>query len=115
MNAGELDNKISILTLASEVSGTETVYTWSVMSQVWAKAETPESYSAFSRIGEGERTAKFTIRKTTLALTNAILWGDKHCFITHIAEVDRMFYEITAALIERKHVRILLIAMRLMH
>ncbi len=102
MNAGELDNKISILTLTSEESGTDTVYTWSVSSRVWAKIETPEGYTTFSRLGKGERTVKFTIRKTPLDLTNAILWGDKHCFITHVAEVGRMFYEITTALVEPK-------------
>ncbi len=102
VNAGELHEKIEIMNLSSSQINTNTVYVWSVAAEVWAKSELVERTNAFSRVGKGVKTVKFTIRKRALNLQDAIRWQGKFCFLTAISEIEHMYYEVTAALIEPK-------------
>jgi hypothetical protein len=97
MNPGERKDKISILTLKQ----TENTYSWDVLSNPWAKAERLSGNNLFSKVGIGAKSVKFTIRENKiLTLHNAFRWQGKHCFLTDIVGVGRMYYEVTAALIE---------------
>ena len=69
---------------------------------MWAKAEPQTGKNLFSAVGIGTKSVKFTIWKQDLTLHNAFRWRGKHCFLTDITEVDCLFYEVTAALIEPK-------------
>jgi hypothetical protein len=96
MNPGEFNEKISVLALTS----TDNTYTWSRNADIFGKAERQNGSNIFSAVGLGEKSVKFTIRKRPLTLHNALRWGGKHCFLTDIVEINRMYYEVTAALIE---------------
>lgn len=96
-NPGELDKRISVLSIVHD----ENTYTWEESIKLWAKVEQLAGTNLFSRVGLGAKSIKFTIRKNKdLTLHNAFLWQGKHCFLTDINEIDRVLYEVTAALIE---------------
>lgn len=97
MNPGELKEKISVLSINSS----ENAYTWGTSSSIWAKAEQLSGNNIFSKVGLGAKSIKFTIRKKSdLTLHNAFAWNGKHCFLTDIKEIDRAYYEVSAALVE---------------
>jgi hypothetical protein len=99
MNSGELKDRIEVLAL-SKVDNT---YCWITVLGVWAKTERLKNTNIFSKVGIGAKSVQFTIRKRELTLHNALRWKGKHCFLTDIVETaDRMYYEVTAALIEPK-------------
>jgi hypothetical protein len=99
MNPGELNNKISVMS----VKLTGKTYYWEQTSGIWAKVEQLKGNNLFSQVGIGVKSIQFTIRKNSaLSLHNAFQWQGKHCFLTNINEVDRGFYEVTAALIDPK-------------
>lgn len=97
MNIGEFNEKISIL----ELSQTKNTFSWDKCANVWAKAEHLKGTNIFSKVGLGAKSVKFNIRKrSNFTLFNALRWKDKHCFITDIIEIDRMYYEVIAAIVE---------------
>lgn len=97
LNPGELNERISILS----INQAENTYTWEPTSESWAKIEQLTGNNLFSKVGLGAKSVKITARKKCgLTLHNAFLWKGKHCFLTDICEIDRAYYEITAALIE---------------
>jgi head-tail adaptor len=99
MNSGELTDRISLL----ELKRYENTYTWEPLAALWAKSERLTGNNLFSKVGLGAKSIKFTIRKwNDLTLHNAFKWNGKHCFLTDIHEIDRMYYEVTAALVEPK-------------
>lgn len=98
MNAGEFNRRIDILTLANAGD----VYSWGVSDTIWTNIEELDKINLFSKVGIGVKSAKFTIRKRALTLHNAFKWQGRHYFLTDIKEIDRMFYEVTAAQIEPK-------------
>lgn len=99
MNVGEFKDKISILALTQN----ENIYSWEPAASIWAKAEDLKGTNLFSKVGLGAKSVKFTIRKrSNFDLHKAIQWKDKHCFLTDIIEINRMYFEVTAALVEPK-------------
>lgn len=97
INPGEFNNKISVLKLKQS----DNVFSWEQVSNLFAKVEQSSSNNLFSRVGIGAKSIKFTIRrKRDLTLHDAFCWRGKHCFLTDIVDIDRMYYEVTAALIE---------------
>lgn len=94
----ELDERVNLL----EIQNTDTVYSWASKKTIWAKAEPQTSKNLFSSVGMGVKSVKFTVWKQNLTLHNAFRWRGKHCFLTDITEIDRLYYEVTAALIEPK-------------
>lgn len=100
MNPGELHERFSVLS----INKSGNVYTWSVDATAWAKVEVTTKNNLFSRVGIGAKSVNFVIRKRSLTLHNAFYWNGKHCFLTDIIEnEDRMYYEVTAALIEPRN------------
>ena len=84
--------------LALEKTGD--TYAWVSVRDTWAKAEKQNKANLFSKVGIGVQSVLFTLRKQDLTLHNAFCWDGKHCFLTDIKEIDRMYYEVMAALIE---------------
>lgn len=93
---GQCKDLISVLRL--EQSGES--WEWREAARTWAKAERQTKTNLFSRVGLGQKSIRFTMRKRSLFLHDAIRWQGKHCFLTEIKEIDRMYWEVTAALIE---------------
>ena len=102
INPGEMKDKITILSLSSTSAGSHTDFAWNTSIYVWSKAESLEKRNFFSSVGMGVKSIKFSMRKCNLSLHNALLWGVRHCFTTNIVEIDRKYFEVTAALIEPK-------------
>lgn len=98
IDPGEMIKQVSVL----ELRQTGTDYTWEESASAWAKAEPQDKKNLFSTVGIGVKSVKFTIWKRDLTLHNAFRWQGKHCFLTDITEIDRMYYEVAAALIEPK-------------
>lgn len=96
MNVGQMKERITILELQQK----EAAYNWEPVTKVWAEAEKQSKTNIFSKIGVGVQTVVFRMRRRELNLHNAIRWRGRHCFLTDILEVDRMYLEVTAALIE---------------
>lgn len=98
INPGEFDEKIKILALSRK----DNTFQWNETSSMWAKAE-PFNYDRpFSYRRSKVKSVKFTMRKCALTLNNAILWKGKHCFLTDITEIDRMYFEVIAVMLEPK-------------
>ena len=102
INPGEMKDKIIILTLNSTSVDSQTSFAWNSGISVWSKTESLEKRNFFSSVGMGVKSIKFSMRKCNLSLHNALLWGERHCFITNIVEIDRKYFEVTVALIEPK-------------
>ena len=73
---------------------------WQEAGHIWVKAEPQSKTNLFSKVGLGQKSIRFTMRKRPLTLHDAIRWQGKHCFLTDIKEIDRMYLEVTAALID---------------
>lgn len=96
--AGELNQPVSVLSLTLA----NAIYSWAEIHQTWAKTELQAGKNLFSQVGDGAKSVKFTVRKQNLTLYNAFQWHDNFCFLTDITEIDHMYYEVTAAMIEPK-------------
>ena len=91
----DLDQQISIL----ELQKADTVYRWADSKTVWCKAE-QTGKNLFSTVGIGAKSVKFTVWKQSITLYNAFRWHGRFCFLTDLTEIDRMYYEIMAAMVE---------------
>lgn len=93
-----LDQRVSLLALQEA----NTVYNWNEQKIIWAKAEPQAGKNLYSTVGIGVKSVKFTVWKQDVTLHNAFRWNGNFCFLTDITEIDRMYYEIMAAMIEPK-------------
>lgn len=96
MQAGMFDSPAVILRLDQKGDTCE----WQEAGHIWTKAEPQSKTNLFSKVGLGQKSIRFTMRKRELTLHDAIRWQGKHCFLTDIKELDRMYLEVTAALID---------------
>lgn len=97
-NPGQMDQKISVL----ELQSAGIAYDWVEKRVTCASAEKLDKTNLFSQVGIGVKSVKFTMRKQVLSLFNAFRWQGGFCFLTDIVEINRMYYEVTAARIEPK-------------
>lgn len=96
MNAGKLDQLVRILELGAVEGG----FAWAERRKAWAHAELTDRTNIFSSVGLGARTAVFTIRRQSVDLSCAILWGEQHCFLTAITPTpDKVHLTVTAAMV----------------
>lgn len=93
---GQLKDKIDIVSIFVEAND----YSWNIKRSVWARVEPTTKRNIFSEQGFSAKLINILVRKCDVTLHNAIRWNQKHCIITDIIEKDRMYYEISAALIE---------------
>ncbi len=97
-NPGQLDQRVNVL----ELQQTGITYSWAEKRTTYASAEIQNKTNLFSQVGIGVKSVKFTMRKQDLSLFNAFRWQEAFYFLTDINEIDRMYYEVTAARIEPK-------------
>lgn len=97
-NPGDLKEDVDVLNLQKS----DTSYSWVQKAKIRAKAESMTSKNLFSQVGIGVKSVKFTLRKRDLTLHNAFRWNGKFCFLTDITEINRLYYEVTAAMVEPK-------------
>lgn len=93
---GELKERIWVLELKQK----DSTYFWNPTVKIWAKVQLQDKTNLFSRVGVGVRTVEFVVRRRPLTLHDAIRWGGKHCVLTAIEPIDRLYMRLTAALIE---------------
>ena len=93
---GQCKDPVSVLRLEQKGNDWE----WKEAAHTWAKAERQAKTNLFSRVGDGAEVGSIHHAETLPFLHDAIRWQGKHCFLTEIKEIDRMYLEITAALIE---------------
>lgn len=93
---GEFKDRVSILVYEQ----TETGWAWKETAQAWAKVEPQANLNVFSKIGEGRKAVKITLRKRDLTMHHALRWNGRHCFISDIVELDQRFLKLSAAFIE---------------
>jgi hypothetical protein len=98
MNSGDLNEKIKILTL----SKVDDIYQWIDTASIWAKAEMYFNMKPEIKKRQQIKPVKFIIRKHEISLENAILWNNEYCFITNIIDIDRLYQEVTAVVLEPK-------------
>lgn len=96
IDPGSLNEPISIL----ELQKNDTEYSWNAIATAWAKSEQQKEKNIFSAVGISVKSVKFILWKQNFTLINAFRWKGKFCFLTNIEDVDCLFYEVTAALIE---------------
>ena len=94
MNAGDLNERLIIQRINYNP---DCVY-WRVQDRIWGRAEHKIRRNLFSNVGIGAQTIEFTIRNTDISLHDSIGWGDKHCFITDISKIGRLYLKLTAAI-----------------
>jgi hypothetical protein len=95
---GEMNEQVTILGLQK----VDSAYSWADQAQIWAKAEAEATKNLFSEVGNGAKSVKFTVWKQGFTLHNAFRWRGNFCFLTDITEIDHVYYEVTAAMIEPK-------------
>lgn len=93
---GELKERIWVLELKQK----DSTYFWNPTVKIWAKVQLQDKTNLFSRVGVGVRTVEFVVRRRPLTLHDAIRWGGKHCVLTAIEPIDRLYMRLTAAVIE---------------
>ncbi len=96
MQAGTFDTPAAVLHLDQQ----DDTYQWQESGCILVKAEPQSKTNLFSKVGLGQKSIRFTMRKRPLTLHDAIQWQGKHCFLTDIREIDRMYLEVTTALID---------------
>lgn len=97
MNSGELVDKLTVQFIQNE----DNTYSWKKSVDIWGKAEFLKGINLFSKVGIGVKSIKFSMRrKDDLTLHNSLKWQGRHCFITDIIPIGRLYHEVTAALIE---------------
>ena len=81
---GQCKDPVSVLRLEQKGNDWE----WKEAAHTWAKAERQAKTNLFSRVGMGQKSVRFTMRKRSLSLHDAIRWQGKHCFLTEIKEIE---------------------------
>ena len=95
VDAGKMNESVSVLKLDTVQDG----YQWKTNYNLWAKAEVTDKTNLFSRIGLGEKTVIFTVRRCDISLHDGVKWKGKHCFVTDIQQIDRRYLKITTAMV----------------
>lgn len=96
MNPGELNERVQILTLKTEAG---TMH-WEVFKNIWAKVEITGKTNYFSKVGIGVLSVKFTMRRQSLSLYDALCFRGRHYFITGITPISNLHMEVETAKIE---------------
>ena len=96
IDAGKLKEAVEVMELREEPAG---VWTWQGVRRTYAQVELSTTRSLFSEVGIGARAAELALRRQELTLHNALLWGDKHLFLTSIVPEGRSHLHVQAALV----------------
>lgn len=96
IDAGKLAEKVKVLQFTEAQQG---VWEWKPIRPAYAQVELSAGRSLFSNVGIGARAAELILRRQALTLHNAILWGDKHLFLTSIVPEGRTHLRAEAAIV----------------
>lgn len=96
IDAGRLAEKVQVLQFTEAQQG---VWEWKPVREARAQVELSARRSLFSDVGIGARAAELILRRQALTLHNAILWGDKHLFLTSIIPEGRTHLRAEAAIV----------------
>ena len=96
MNPGKLNERVQILTLKTEAG----IMRWEVFKNIWAKVEITGKTNYFSKVGMGVLSVKFTMRRQSLSLYDALCFRGRHYFITGITPISNLHMEVDTAKIE---------------
>ena len=96
MNPGELNERVQILTLKTEAG----IMRWEVFKNIWAKVEITGKTNYFSKVGMGVLSVKFTMRRQSLSLYDALCFRGRHYFITGITPISNLHMEVETAKID---------------
>lgn len=96
MNPGKLNERVQILTLKTEAG----IMRWEVFKNIWAKVEITGKTNYFSKVGMGVLSVKFTMRRQSLSLYDALCFRGRHYFITGITPISNLHMEVETAKIE---------------
>lgn len=96
MDAGELNERILLLTLRETETG---VFAWTVDRSVWAFVSLTGKSNLFSKVGIGARDAQVVLRRRPLSLHQAALWRGQHLFFTQILPPEGSFLTVSAAVV----------------
>ena len=103
IDAGRLAEKVQVLQFAEAQSGT---WAWKPVRRAYAQVELSARRSLFSDTGIGARAAELVLRRQELTLHNAILWGDRHLFLTSIVPEGRTHLRAEAAIVQTAQCRV---------
>lgn len=97
IDAGKLRDRLEVLQLREEPENT---WSWFSSRKAKGRVETTTMNNLFSKVGIGARGAEILIRRQSLTLHNAILWGTQHLFLTAIQPEGRLHLRVQAALVQ---------------
>lgn len=97
IDAGKLRDTLQVLELREDPAGT---WTWQEVRKARGQVELSTSRNLFSTVGIGARGAEIILRRQPLTLHNALLWGERHLFLTAILPQGRLHLRVEAALAE---------------
>ena len=80
INAGKLNQKVTLLELTQTESGWE----WSSKGTRYASVIPGTGKTLFSSVGIGANTLEIKMRSCPISLHNAFLWRNEHCFISEL-------------------------------
>ena len=104
IDAGKLAERVQVLQFTEAQQG---VWEWKPIRPAYAQVELSAGRSLFSNVGMGARAAELILRRQALTLHNAILWGDKHLFLTSIVPEGRTHLRAEAAIVSAAECRVM--------
>lgn len=94
VQAGELRERVSILTLAEKEDGSG--WEWQESKKTWAKVEQTGRRSLFSTVGVSRPEWRVSMRRQPLTLFQALRWRDRFLFLAEQTFPDRGHMELSA-------------------
>lgn len=98
VRAGEMRERVTILTLAEKAD--KTGWEWTETRTTWAKVEKTGKRSLFSTVGAGREEWRATMRQQPLTLHQALRWRGHFLFLSDLTYPDRGHMEASTAMIE---------------
>ena len=98
IDAGKLRERLEVMELKEGPNG---VWTWESVRKARGQVElNTVKKNLFSSVGIGARGAELVLRRQPLTLHQAILWGERHLFLTAVLPEGRLHLRVQAALVE---------------
>lgn len=100
VEVGRLSERVAVLNFRN-TSGPDTsaAWEWGTIRRTWARAELMAKPNIYSVHGIGAAGVTFTLRRQGITLDNALLWQGRHCLITAIRPLGRLYLTVEAALV----------------
>lgn len=96
---GHLSDRVEVLELLKTMDEAGAVWSWETVRRTWAQAELMTRPNVYSVHGLGATGVTFTLRRQPLDLDSALYWRGRHCLITAIRPLGRLYLTVEAALV----------------